>query len=95
MEILSIILGLLPSAIKCAEAIWGKIPKSGEQKKAEVKSGLASFAKTMANVSTGGQKETWEAIDALMPAIDNAIDVTVSGLNNMGLLGDVFNESTN
>lgn len=95
MEILSIILGLLPSAIKCAEALFSKQPKSGEQKKTEVKNGLASFAKTMASVSTGGQKETWESINALMPAIDNAIDVTVTGLNNMGLLGDVFNESTN
>lgn len=92
MQILAAILGLLPSLIQGAEALFSKQPKSGEQKKAEVEGAVASFAKGMATVTTGGAKETWVDINALMPLISSNIDMAVDAMNNMGLLGDTFNE---
>jgi len=89
MEWLGIILNLLPSIIKVVESVFSKVPKSGAQKKAAAMDGLSQFAKGMEAISTGGQKDTWKAINENMPAIDSLIDTSVTAMNNMGILSDI------
>ena len=69
-------LQLIPLVINLMKTIEGILgPGTGKQKKAFVKDGVDIAAKEMIKVSTGGQKETWEAVDAFMPFISNLIDV--------------------
>lgn len=53
-------------------------PGTGVQKKEFVKGGIRLVVKEMSNVSTGGQEETWQAIDLIMEPISGLIDVLVS-----------------
>jgi hypothetical protein len=92
---LELVLTLLPSVIQTVEAIFSKEPKSGAEKKATAMQGLTGLAKGMEAVTTGGAKDTWKEINANMPAIGTLIDSTVSAMNKIGLLDNVFNESTN
>ena len=50
-------------------------PGTGVQKKEFVKDGVKQVVKGMAAVSTGGQKETWQAIDLIMVPISGLIDI--------------------
>jgi len=64
---------LITNLIKIAEQILG--PGTGVKKKAFVVDGVEQIIKTMPSVSTGGQKETWEVVNAAMESIKNLIDV--------------------
>ena len=48
---------------------------TGVQKKEFVKDGIKQVVKGMTSVSTGGQKETWQAVDLLMVPISSLIDI--------------------
>lgn len=50
-------------------------PGTGIQKKEFVKDGVRQVVKEMSAVSTGGQKQTWEAIELFMTPISRLIDV--------------------
>ena len=71
-----ILLQLLPliiNLIKIAESVLGD--GTGAKKKIFVVDGVIQIMKAMPGVSTGGQKESWEAVNNAMPVIKNLIDV--------------------
>lgn len=65
------VIGLIPKLVELAEFIFSKVPKSGEQKKELVMGVTKEVVNTMKSISTGGQKETWEEIEA---PISSAVD---------------------
>ena len=67
------LLPLITNLIKIAESVLGS--GTGVKKKAFVVDGVTQVVKAMPDVSTGGQRETWEAINFAMPAIKGLIDV--------------------
>jgi len=66
---------LVINLIQVAEGVLGK--GEGVKKKAFVVDGVTETIKAMPEVSTGGQKETWETINEAMPTIKNLIDILV------------------
>jgi len=64
---------LVTNLIKIAEELLG--PGTGTKKKAFVVDGVEQIIKTMPSISTGGQKETWDAINKVMGPIKRLIDV--------------------
>lgn len=92
MEWLGIVTAILPSFLRVVEGFFSKKPKSGAEKKEAAMGGLAGFAKGMETVSTGGQKETWRAINENMPIISELIDQTVTTMNDVGLFDSPFDE---
>jgi len=66
---------LLIKGIVLAEKLLGK--GEGVKKKAFVVDGIEQTIKGMSEISTGGQKETWEIINNAMPAIKSLIDILV------------------
>lgn len=69
------LLPLITNLIKIAESVLGG--GAGTEKKAFVVDGITQVMKAMPGVSTGGQKETWEAIGGAMGPIKSLIDVLV------------------
>lgn len=65
MNIFAIIASLLPSAVKLVEILF-PAKGSGPVKKEQVKDGIASLVSGIGSVSTGGQKETWDAVATLI-----------------------------
>jgi len=63
---LSILQGVF-SLIHFAEAWYSDTPKTGEQKKQLVMSGLESIVKSAEAVTTGGAHKTWEKIEKIAP----------------------------
>ena len=82
---MSIFLQLVPFIIqmmKLAEEIFDGVPDSGEKKKEMVIETTRAIASTVEEVSTGGQKETWTVISAI---VDRVIDPIVSVFNALGV----------
>jgi len=67
------LLPLITNLIKIAESVLGD--GTGVKKKAFVVDGVTQVIKAMPSVSTGGQKESWEAINNAMPLIKSLIDI--------------------
>jgi len=67
------LLPLITNLIKIAESVLGS--GTGVKKKAFVVDGITQVMKAMPDVSTGGQKETWVAINAAMEPIKSLIDI--------------------
>lgn len=66
---------LITSLIRIAETLIGA--GKGVQKKQYVKDGVKQTVKAMVTVSSGGQKATWQQVDAYMEPISDLIDVIV------------------
>lgn len=67
---------LIINLMTVAEKLLGS--GTGVQKKAFVKDGIKQTVKTMSVVSTGSQKETWQALEFFIEPISNLIDVFAS-----------------
>jgi hypothetical protein len=86
--ILAILAGItaVTKLMGVAEALFNKEPKSGAQKKELVTNAFSTVIDMVASVSTGGQKETWNAVkefytpEVLSSTIDNL--APVFGLND-------------
>lgn len=78
MQYFMIFMKLVPfifSLVKAAETAFSK-EKVGPEKKAAVKTGITAVFDGANEVSTGGQKETFESIKPLFDSvIDKAIDL--------------------
>ena len=78
MQILAIIAQVLPALLELmgfAEKYFNS-PKSGPDKKAFVLGGVQAVVAGMQTVSTGGQKETWDAVAKVAsPLIDAAANL--------------------
>ena len=76
MNWLMIVLKALPTVISliglAEKVIVKEGTKTGTEKKVFVKEGTKAIVNVMEDVSTGGQKETWEQIDSI---IDPFIDI--------------------
>ena len=72
---LTILLQLLPSLIKIAEAIFANIPKSGADKKALVMGVVENLVGVADTTFSGGAKETWEQIK---PSVGMVVDATAN-----------------
>ena len=68
---------LLISLIETAEKLLGA--GTGVKKKEFVKDGVTQVIKAMPDLSTGGQKETWEKINEFLVPISGLIDA-IAGL---------------
>lgn len=72
MNILILVLKYLPTIISLAEEIFADKPKSGEDKKRLVMDTTQAVIGAVKDVSTGGQKETWDRIsDPVSSMVDN------------------------
>lgn len=67
------LLPLITNLIRIAEGVLGD--GTGVKKKAFVVDGVEQVMKAMLGVSTGGQKEIWEAVNSVMPSIKGLVDV--------------------
>ena len=77
MEWLALVFRFLPILVELAENLFvGE--KTGEQKKEFVLKAIPEVAKGIEDVSTGGQKETWKAINSNIGTVSKAVDVTAS-----------------
>ena len=79
MNWLALAIQLLPTIMKLAviaeKAFDGK-PDSGPEKKAMVMEGAKAIVGGISDVSTGGQKETWDQIEApVSKIIDSAVEI--------------------
>jgi hypothetical protein len=74
------VLGALPGLINSAEQAFGD--GSGPIKKQFVMEGAQKIVETMQNISTGGQKETWDAIAPLTSTVVDGIVAAVNGLSD-------------
>ena len=78
MQILLLLAKLLPAILQLmdiAEKVFTE-PKSGENKKAWVMGAAQAIVSGAQSASTGGQKETWDAIAAIAsPIIDKASSI--------------------
>jgi len=81
LEVIKNVVGIIGTLAVTAEAVLG--PKKGPEKKAIVEAGVKGAVAQIANVSTGGQKETWEKIGAADELISGLIDTTVAEANLM------------
>lgn len=79
---LSIVIEYLPNLIMLAEGLFSWKSKSGEAKKEFVTESAKSIVGAIAEESTGGQGDTW---DALEEPIGELIDGTVSVMNAAGV----------
>ena len=68
MQYFAILIKLIPfifSLVKAAEVVFDK-EKAGSEKKTAVKDGLTAMFDGAKEASTGGQKETFEAVKPLL-----------------------------
>lgn len=72
---LTILLQLIPSLIKIAEAIFADVPKSGADKKALVLGVADNLVAVADSTFSGGAKETWAAI---RPSVGLVVDATAT-----------------
>jgi hypothetical protein len=72
---LTVLLQLIPTLIKIAEAIFAQVPKSGEDKKALVLGVVDNLVAVADNTFSGGAKETWAAI---RPNVGVVVDATAN-----------------
>ena len=83
MQYFAILIKLIPfifSLVKAAEVVFDK-EKAGPEKKAAVKEGLTAMFDGAKEASTGGQKETFEAVKPLFDTvIDKGIDLAATML---------------
>ena len=83
MKFFAILIKLIPflfSMVRAAEIVIDK-EKSGVEKKAAVKEGVTAMFDGAKDVSTGGQKETFEVVDPLFDAIiDKGVDLAATML---------------
>lgn len=77
MEWLLIALQFLPTIVDLAEKLFVE-KGTGTEKKKFVLDALPVIAKGIENVSTGGQKETWQVITNNIDSIGKAVDTTAS-----------------
>ena len=68
------LLPLITSLMEIAEKVLDGRGE-GTKKKAFVKDGLQQTIKTMSEISTGGQKETWQNLDLFWSPISRLIDI--------------------
>lgn len=85
MALLPLIVWAIPKLVSLAEGVWSWKAKSGADKKEFVTNTLQGIVGSMQQVSTGGQKETW---DNLAPAISMLIDGSVAMANAVGAFED-------
>ena len=82
MQYFAILLKLIPflvSMVKSAEVAFKDEEKSGAKKKKAVTEGFTAMFDGAAEVSTGGQKETFTALKPLFDSvIDKGIDLIVT-----------------
>lgn len=72
MNVFILILKYLPTIIALAEELFADKPKSGEDKKALVMATTSAALGAVKDISTGGQKETWDRIaDPVSSMVDN------------------------
>ena len=83
--LLPLIVWAVPKLVSLAEGIFSWKKKSGADKKEFVTYTLKNIVGSMQEVSTGGQKETW---DNLAPAISMLIDGSVAMANAVGVFDD-------
>lgn len=83
--VLPIILKFLPALIGIAEGLFSWKSKSGSDKKDFVTNTLKTVVAGVQSESTGGQKETW---DAIAPSVSIAIDGLVGIANATGFFED-------
>ncbi len=76
VSILPKILSVLPELITVAEKMFGF--GMGDLKKEYVMEGAQKVVDTMADLSTGGQKETWESVK---PFVSSAVDGIITAVN--------------
>lgn len=74
------IIGALPGLITAAENAFGD--GTGPVKKQYVMEGAEKIVATMADVSTGGQKETWEKLQPFTSTIVDSIITAANGLSD-------------
>lgn len=67
------LLPLVTNLIKIAENVLGD--GTGVKKKAFVVDGVTQVIQAMPGVSTGGQKETWDALNSAIEPLKGLIDV--------------------
>lgn len=79
MDWLLVLFKVVPSLVALAEEIFGS--STGEVKKSTVQNAAQAVVAGLEQVSTGGQKETWEK---LAPVVDTVIEATVATANNFG-----------
>jgi hypothetical protein len=72
---LTILLQLIPTLIKIAEAIFAEIPKSGADKRALVLSVADQLAAVADTTFSGGARETWASI---RPSVGLVVDATAN-----------------
>ena len=80
-------LALIPLVIKLVgfvETLFGEAKGQGEVKKSTVLGATQAIVDGVASVSTGGQKETWEAIS---PVVGSVVDAVVGIANVVGWEG--------
>jgi len=70
----TIIFRFLPILVSLAENLFGD--GTGAQKKDFVLKAIPEVARGIEDVTTGGAKETWKAVNANMPVLSKAVDVT-------------------
>lgn len=83
--LLPLIVWAVPKLVSIAEGIFSWKAKSGADKKQFVTNTLQGVVGSMQQVSTGGQKETW---DNLAPAISMLIEGSVAMANAIGAFDD-------
>lgn len=84
MQWFTFVIKILPfifELMKMAEKAFRDKPKSGEEKKELVMEGAEAVIGGIVEVSTGGQKETWEEIKE---PVSNIIDYSTDILFNRG-----------
>lgn len=72
---LTILLQLVPTLVKIAEAIFANIPKSGAEKREFVLGVVDNLAVVADNTFTGGARQTWEQIK---PSVGLVVDATAN-----------------
>lgn len=80
------ILGALPGLITAAENAFGD--GTGPIKKQYVMEGAEKIVQTMSDVSTGGQKETWNTLAPLTSTIVDSIITAANGLSESPVFTD-------
>jgi hypothetical protein len=72
---LTLLIQLIPTLIKIAEAIFAQVPKSGEEKKALVMGVVEQLVGVADTTFSGGAKATWEQIK---PSVGMVVDASAN-----------------
>lgn len=84
--VLAKVLTSVPSLIASAENAFGD--GTGEIKKQYVMEGAEKIVATLTDISTGGQKETWQSIAPFTDGIVEAIVAGVNGISDQPVFDD-------